>query len=124
MFAAWGAMADSEVGSRLEATFVPSVKGPNIRMGLRARGAQPSGVIRQMGGTGAGFVHGSCAKGGKRWGVDLPARAGVPVQAARSYSWMRPPRMSRRMTLPPGAERAGRGIGGASPRPRCGRASL
>ena len=50
-------------------------------------------------------------------------RAGA-AQAARSYSWTVPPRTSRRLTLPPVFEITGRGAGWASPRPRCGRASL
>jgi hypothetical protein len=61
-----------------------------------------------------------CPKGiGQRWSAVRPMR-GWSVQAARSYSWTRPPRTSRRMIRPPVADGAGRGTGWASPRPRWG----
>lgn len=50
-------------------------------------------------------------------------RAGAD-HAARSYSRTMPPRTSRPLTLPPVFEITGWGTGWASPRPRCGRASL
>src|ERR1035441_5644897 len=40
-------------------------------------------------------------------------------QAARSYSWTTPPRMSRRVIAPPRQAVTGWGIGWASCRPRC-----
>jgi hypothetical protein len=102
------------------------LKGPNTGFGPSGRSTSRNfGVVSQDGGADcAGFVRTRARRTSGEFGRSLPTTACCAGQAARSYSWMTPPRMSRRMTVLSVPDGSGRGNGCSSPRPRCGRASL
>ena len=105
------------------------------------RRARPVGLLRALQGTQRKSHHAVVGLGRRRWhnaggrgarnrkfeheglAPVWPRWAGA-AQAARSYSWTMPARTSLRLTLLPVFEITGWGTSWASPRPRCGRASL
>jgi hypothetical protein len=119
------ALEHGELVAEHEDLGVLGLKGPNSRTRVpsspRIAGPQLQLHIRDV--TGSAGTHRWPAWRRQRSILDRTER---PVsQAARLYSWMMPPRTSRRMTLPlPVIEVAGWGSGGSSSRLRCGLASL